>query len=204
MIVPMMAGRADQTEVDHGSDGAMPRWAVGIAVALPALWAAYLLMSGGERGQGAAADKIVGTAPPETVEVLMTRTAAGATPPGPATAVGSLEDAAALVGPTWVAEDIQSRGVIDYLQSHITLEADGQAHGFGGCNNFTGRYTLEGRGLTFGPLGGTRKACPPAIMNQETRFHEALGETRAYRFENTLLFLLDAQGALVMRLWGRD
>ena len=41
-------------------------------------------------------------------------------------------------------------------------------------------------------------------MNQETRFHEALGETRTYRFEKTLLFLLDAQGVSVMRLWRRN
>jgi heat shock protein HslJ len=31
--------------------------------------------------------------------------------------------------------------VIDYLQSHITFTADGQVHGSGGCNNFTGGYT---------------------------------------------------------------
>jgi arylsulfatase A-like enzyme len=40
-------------------------------------------------------------------------------------------------------------------------------------------------------------------MKQETRFHEAQGETRSYRFENTSLFLLDAQGASVLRLWRR-
>jgi heat shock protein HslJ len=170
------------------------------------LWVTYLLlMSGGERGRTAAAIDSIGTALPETVKILIVRTAAGdATPWWRAAAAGSSGDAAALVGPTWVAEDIQSRGVIDYLQSSITLGADGQAHGFGGCNNFSGRYTLEQAALTFEPLAGTRKTCPPAIMNQETRFHEALGETRAYRFENTLLLLLDAQGAAVMRLWRRD
>ena len=41
-------------------------------------------------------------------------------------------------------------------------------------------------------------------MNQEARFFEALEETRGYRFDYALLFLLDAQGNPVMRLWQRD
>lgn len=132
----------------------------------------------------------------DSVEILMVRTAAGA----PA----ARGDAAALVGPTWVAEDIRNRGVIDDLQSSIVFTAEGQAHGFGGCNNFTGRYTLDGTTLTLGPLASTKKACPPAIMNQETSFYEALSATRGHRFENGLLFLLDARDASVMRLWRRD
>jgi heat shock protein HslJ len=200
----MMAGRADQSERDHDSDGAIPRWDVGIAVVLAVLWATYLLLLGDQRGQQAAVDDAIAAGLLKAVEILMVQTAAGdATPPGPTATSGSSGDAATLVGPTWVAEDIQSRGVIDYLQSSITFTAEGQAYGFGGCNNFTGRYTLGGAMLTLGPLADTRKACPPAIMNQETRFHEALGETRGYRFENGLLFLLDAQGASIMRLWNR-
>jgi putative lipoprotein len=143
-----------------------------------------------------------------TVEVLMVRSAAadGAQPRLPDEAGGheASGDLDALVGPTWVAEDIQRRGVIDFLQSHITFTAEGQAHGFGGCNNFTGGYRVEGATLELGPLASTKKACPPAIMNQEASFYAALGETRGYQFENGLLFLLDAQGAPVMRLWRRD
>jgi len=140
-----------------------------------------------------------------TVEILMIRTAArDAASPGPAASAGSPGDPAALVGPTWIAEDIGNRGVMDYLQSHITFTADGQAHGSGGCNSFTGGYTLDGATLHLGPLASTNKACPPAIMNQEASFHEALGQTRGYRLENGLLFLLNALGTPVMRLWPRD
>jgi putative lipoprotein len=137
-----------------------------------------------------------------TVEITMVRVAAAAT--APPAAAGSPGRADEFVGPTWVAEDIQGRGVIDNLQSSITFTAEGQAHGSGGCNNFTGGYTLAGAALSLGPLASTQKACPPAIMDQETKFHEALSETRGYRFENGLLFLLDAQGSPVLRLWRRD
>jgi putative lipoprotein len=137
----------------------------------------------------------------DTVEILMVRTAAGDAARPKAAGAG---DEAALVGPTWVAEDIDGGGVIDYLQSHITFTAEGQAHGFGGCNNFTGGYALDRATLALGPIASTRKACPPAIMNQEARFHQALGKVRGYRFENGLLILLDAESVPVMRLWPRD
>jgi hypothetical protein len=47
----------------------------------------------------------------------------------------------------------------------------------------TGVEVGDGRVVQFEPVAGTGKDCPPAIMNQETRFHEALGETSGYRFE---------------------
>ena len=41
-------------------------------------------------------------------------------------------------------------------------------------------------------------------MDQETKFHAALGETQGYRVDNGFLLLLNAQGAPVMRLRSRD
>jgi heat shock protein HslJ len=76
--------------------------------------------------------------------------------------------------------------------------------GFGGCNNSTGGHTLDDTTRMLGPFAATMKACPPAIMNQEASFHKALGRTRGCRFENGLLFPLDAQGGSVVRLWRRD
>jgi putative lipoprotein len=121
-----------------------------------------------------------------------------------ATASAASTGTVAFVGPTWVAEDIHGRGVIDDLQSQITFTVEGRAHGSGGCNSFTGDYRLEDAMLELGPLATTRKACPPAIMDQEARFFEALEETRRYRFDHGLLFLLDVQGTPAVRLWRRD
>jgi putative lipoprotein len=123
----------------------------------------------------------------------------GAPPPTEASA-----GAVALAGPTWVAEDIGNRGVIDDLQSHVAFTAEGRAQGSGGCNTFSGAYAHAAATLDVGPLASTKKACPPAIIGQEARFFEALGQTRGYRIENGLLYLLDARGMPVMRLWPRD
>jgi putative lipoprotein len=113
-----------------------------------------------------------------------------------------------LVGPTWVAEDIDRRGVIDNLQSFVTFTAEGQAHGFGGCNDFSGGYDMDGDRLEIGGEGAriasTLKACTPAVMDQEARFLDALGRVRFWRLNMGLLFLLDAEGEPILRLWRRE
>lgn len=51
----------------------------------------------------------------------------------------------------------------------ITFQPDGQVGGYSGCNQYTGSYTIEGgRALSFGPLAGTRQACPPPLMELES------------------------------------
>jgi putative lipoprotein len=116
--------------------------------------------------------------------------------------VSPMEDRSeTLAGPVWVVEDIDGRGVIDFLQSTIAFSTEGDVTGSGGCNRFRGRYTRDGSALAIGPLAGTRKACPAAVMNQEANFYEALGRVRGYRFDKGLLYLLDAGGKSVVRLW---
>lgn len=107
---------------------------------------------------------------------------------------------AGLVGPVWVAEDITGRGVVDRLQSTITFGADGRAYGSGGCNRFTGGYTLDGTSLRIGQMAQTNMACVEAAMDQEQRFHQALGAVRGFRIENGILHLTDDRGATVLRL----
>lgn len=104
-----------------------------------------------------------------------------------------MAETATLVGPTWAAEDIGSRGVVDNLHSTIIFTADGSVHGSGGCNRFQDNYTLEGGHSIWGPWPA-KMACPPAIMEQEDRFHEALEKTCSYRIEGGLLVLIDALG----------
>lgn len=105
-----------------------------------------------------------------------------------------------LIGPTWLAEDIGGRGVIDRAQTTITFDAEGQVTGSGGCNRYFGPVTIEGSAIGFGQIGTTRKACVPALMGQEQRFFGALALTRSFRFDepgHKLVFLGEAGLALV-------
>lgn len=104
-----------------------------------------------------------------------------------------------LEGATWVAEDIAGRGVIDDLQSTLRLE-HGRAAGLAGCNRYTAAAKAEAGTLQLGPLAATRMMCPPAIMDQERRFLEALQSVTGYGFAGSLLELRDATGKVVLRL----
>jgi putative lipoprotein len=124
------------------------------------------------------------------VEILLLR-ARGEATSGPAPA---------LVGPAWVAQEIGGRGVAARVRTDITFGADGRAYGSGGCNRFTGGYTLEGPSLRFEAMASTNMACEPPTMDQEQRFHQALAGVRGWRIENGILHLTGEGGAPLLRL----
>jgi putative lipoprotein len=102
----------------------------------------------------------------------------------------------------WLAEAIRNRGVIDNLQTVLEIAADGQVSGSAGCNRISGKATLDGAYLSFGPMISTKMACAPAIMDQESKFLSALGDTRLWRIDEQRdkLILVDAHGVTVLRL----
>jgi heat shock protein HslJ len=68
-----------------------------------------------------------------------------------------------------------------------------------GVNFLSGTYERDGDALKFGPLITTRRAGPPALMQQETTFTQALERTAGWRIREGGLELLDADGAVVAR-----
>lgn len=134
-----------------------------------------------------------GDAGPVTIQVV--RAGGGAPvkparPREPATAWGR-----------WIAEDIQSGGVLDHVQSLLVIAPDGKVTGHGGCNSLTGTARVKGRRIVFSRMASTMMACPPAQMNQERRFNEALGLVRSFRVasEQKKLLLLDGSNRVVLR-----
>ncbi len=107
---------------------------------------------------------------------------------------------AALTGITWVAEDIGGDGVIDNLQSTFTVDEGGRVSGMAGCNRFNGMAKLEGTTILVGPLAASRKMCPPAIMDQERKFLEALTKAKSFEIEDAFLWLLGDDGVPLVRL----
>ena len=91
-------------------------------------------------------------------------------------------------------------------EPHLFLSAqgsDGTLRGSTGCNAISGTFARDGGGLRFGPLATTMKACAPEISLQEQSFLRALDETASQRIVGDALDLLDASGAVVMRLEAR-
>ena len=85
--------------------------------------------------------------------------------------------------------------------SELTLAfADGQATGSGGCNNIFGGFTVDGQQLTIGPMGATRMACEPPIMQQEKDYLAALDATRTFSSTSSMLTLLAEDGTITVTL----
>jgi putative lipoprotein len=100
-----------------------------------------------------------------------------------------------LTGSTWVAEDIDGKGVVDNAQSTLVFGTDGRVSGRAACNQYGGKVTLDGASMIMDQLFSTKMACTaPALMEQEMRFLEALQATRSYRMDGTKLVLLDGTG----------
>ena len=78
-------------------------------------------------------------------------------------------------GKTYTVEWIGERPLIDRSHLTVTLDTDGRAHGHAGCNRWFASYELQGKKISFGHAGSTRMMCAPALMEQETRFLQALG-----------------------------
>ncbi|MDP3976451.1 MAG: META domain-containing protein [Pseudomonas sp.] len=77
-------------------------------------------------------------------------------------------------------EWIGARPLIDRSHLTITLGADGRAYGNAGCNHWFASYTLAGEQLSFAAAGSTRKLCAPALMKQEARFLDSLGQVQRW------------------------
>lgn len=108
----------------------------------------------------------------------------------------------ALAGPTWHltaynnGRDAVQSTLADSEVNAVFGADDGRVTGSGGCNRYIGPYQADGGSLTIGPLASTRMACDQPRMDQEAAFLKALEATTRYRFENDLLVLRDASGAM--------
>ena len=77
------------------------------------------------------------------------------------------------------------------VQTTLAFDGEGRVSGSGGCNRFTGSYTFTDGELSFGPLAGTKMMCPEAVMDQEDRFHRALGAVDRVERDGPFLLIFE-------------
>lgn len=106
--------------------------------------------------------------------------------------------AAPLAGTHWRLTELpreEGFAVDPELRAHLVLDAEAsRVSGSSGCNRLTGTYTQDGDALTFGPLAGTRMACPEPAMDLERRFHAALEGVTGYSIDGEALTLEGPDG----------
>jgi len=107
-----------------------------------------------------------------------------------------------LVDTEWWVEDIDGKGVIDMSHTTVHFLEQGGVVGDTGCNRYRGSAEISGASISFGPMAGTRKACAPALMDQEMKFYQAVAKVASWEVPETgLLHLKGADGNTVIRAW---
>jgi heat shock protein HslJ len=97
----------------------------------------------------------------------------------------------------WIGE----RPLIDRSYLSINLGADGRAFGNASCNQWFASYSQTAEQLNFSQAGSTRKLCAPALMEQEQRFLEALGQVQRWDFNAMGQLQLWPASGKPIRLW---
>ncbi|GGL82463.1 hypothetical protein GCM10011534_00680 [Pseudooceanicola nanhaiensis] len=101
---------------------------------------------------------------------------------------------------TWNAFEVGGRMLIVDTPPTLTVTEDGTVSVFAGCNQFTGQAEMtEGGFVVSQPMAGTRKACPPPVMELEAVVIDALGNTAGYVLNGDLLTLVNAYGVPTIR-----
>ena len=132
--------------------------------------------------------------------VLISACGAGPQPPAPAVEPAPetapkvvAAEPGALIGPIFVAEMLEGQPVTEGVESSIRFDAEGRATGRAGCNNFQGSYEVDGTSVSFGPMAVTRMMCPPAVMDQESAFLQAIDRATSFAWDDDGALLLMAE-----------
>jgi heat shock protein HslJ len=107
-----------------------------------------------------------------------------------------------LKGHEWKLEtytDLQSGQKTPLADTEIVISFDVNTFaGSAGCNNYTGRYSVDGAKLSLTPTATTRKACPPPVMAQEQSYLALLGQVAQYTVAGGTLTLAESSGAALL------
>ncbi len=116
----------------------------------------------------------------------------------------AVEVASGLAGSKWdvISYNNGNQAVVSLiLGTEITAQfgEDGTLSGFGGCNNYSTTYQVDGENITIGPAAATMMFCesPEGVMEQEAQYLAALGTAVTYRIDGPRMEMRDAEGAMV-------
>ena len=121
--------------------------------------------------------------------------------PGTSPAVSAAPSGVPLEGTTWQLTDLRLSGAYAPVPPGATVTLtlqDGQASGSGGCNQYSGPYTLSGDSLTFGTLVQTLMLCEGVRGTVETFYFADLPAVAHWAIEGDTLTLSADDGQPVV------
>lgn len=95
---------------------------------------------------------------------------------------------------SWTLTDLNGAAPLPGAVPTLAFDAAGQAAGSAGCNRYFGTFAEDGAAVTFGPLGSTKMACAPEVMQQETTFLQLLGDVVSFAVAGDTLTLTTGAG----------
>jgi heat shock protein HslJ len=112
-----------------------------------------------------------------------------------------------LVGTRWALDSLGYGGdtvasPVAGADASVVFDEAGEATGSTGCNRFGADYQVDGDAIAFGPMRLTRRACEPAVSQQEDIFQRALLRATAFTIEGDVLTLHDELGAFLVSFRG--
>jgi polar amino acid transport system substrate-binding protein len=85
----------------------------------------------------------------------------------------------------WTATVISGQTVSGTLTTNF--DSGGGVNGHGGCNSYSGSYTVNGDSLSISGLSAGMKSCDPATNAQESAFLSAMGSAASFTMEMGLI-----------------
>ena len=111
------------------------------------------------------------------------------------------QDPAALEGQSWILTQMLSAGgQTQILDVGVSAEFDGTTiSGNAGCNSYHASYEASGNEISFGPVAGTKMACPEAEMSTEARYLQLLEGVATFETSGRSMSMSDADGTAVLQ-----
>jgi heat shock protein HslJ len=81
-------------------------------------------------------------------------------------------------------------------QMSAAFGPDGTVEGFGGCNHFSGGYSVDGKAIAVGPLMSTMMSCGEDVDTAEAQYLVALQAATTWEIVQGRLELRDDAGAM--------
>jgi heat shock protein HslJ len=114
---------------------------------------------------------------------------------------GGTQDPAALEGQSWILTQMLSAGgQTQILDVDVSAEFDGTAiSGNAGCNSYHASYEASGNEISFGPVAGTKMACPEAETSTEARYLQLLEGVATFETSGRSMSMSDGDGTPVLQ-----
>jgi len=114
---------------------------------------------------------------------------------------GSSANPADLEGKAWVlTEMLGADGNTQIVDIGVNANFDGSTvSGVSGCNSYHADYTATGNEISFGPVAGTQKVCPPDEQDVEDRYLQLLAGVATYETSGRSMSMSDADGTPVLQ-----